>query len=106
MPYYKHQGRIYQVHEVPYVPNGAWAESVPEPQAPPTPSHAQHIQAQLQLAEERIRRINAEANLNYLRDKQRAADVEAQRRATAPPVPKPQSKPAVYVDRVIDPSVR
>ena len=107
MPYIKAQtpqgARYYWVEELSYLPEGAQFHTVPvAPQAPATPPPPSGSSAfELRLKNWEQDQLNA--RLNTLR---RAAD-DAQRRATVPaPAPRSQSKPAVYVPKVIDPTVR
>ena len=105
MPYYHHQGRIYFVEEVPWVPNGYRAEPVPvSPPASPAPPPGL---SQLDLAVEKLRREIAETNLNTLRNRQRAeAEAQARAKASAGSTQPPQRpEPKVPVDSVIDPYV-
>jgi hypothetical protein len=108
MPYIKAQtpqgARYYFVEELSYLPEGAQFHTVPvAPQAPATPSPPPGPSAfELRLKKWEQDQLNS--RLNTLRDQARVAN-EVQRR-TAPPPPKPQSKPTVYLAKVIDPSVR
>jgi hypothetical protein len=101
MPYYSHQGQIYYVEAVSHAPNGYKVENVPErPAPPPVPPGP----TSLDLYIEKLRRQTAEANLNYIRDKQRAEE-QAQAARSATPAPQPK-RAEVYVPKVIDPYCR